>query len=66
MSVVTCWRAIERVEDVAEHIFVFYTPSSACIVPKRAFQGAEQISAFLKLAQAYHQQARAGALVALP
>lgn len=65
-SVVTRWRAIERVEDAGEHIFVLYTPSSACIVPKRAFQDAEQVGLFLKLAQEYHRQARAGVLVAQP
>jgi hypothetical protein len=58
ISVVTHWRAIEKVVDVEEYVFVFYTPSTACIVPKRAFQSDENVKMFVALAKEYHSQAR--------
>jgi hypothetical protein len=48
----TSWTGVDRVEQNADYIFVYTTPGSAHVVPKRAFAGAGQADAFYQLARA--------------
>ncbi len=47
----THWRAVERVEDAGEHLFLYVTAFSAVIVPKRAFATPADAEAFARLAE---------------
>ena len=48
----TSWAGVDRVEQNADYIFVYTTPSSAHVVPKRAFGDARQAEAFYEFARA--------------
>ena len=48
----TSWTGVDRVEQNADYIFLYTTPSSAHVVPKRAFGDARQAEAFYQLAHA--------------
>jgi hypothetical protein len=46
----TSWAGVDRVEENADYIFLYTTPSAAHIVPKRAFARADDAERFYEFA----------------
>lgn len=57
------WYAIWKIIKTNEYAFIYSTPFSAFIIPKRAFDNPDEFEAFVKLAQQYHNQSQDYGLV---
>ena len=53
----TSWAGVDRVEQSADYIFIYITPASAHVIPKRAFTGPEAAEAFYQLARTRREAA---------
>jgi hypothetical protein len=52
------WTGIERIADDDSHLYLYVSPTSAYVVPKRAFASAEGARTFLAQASAYRHASR--------
>lgn len=52
------WAAIERLEVTPEHIFLFDTPETAIVVPRRAFESEERSNVFIDSARRWWLESR--------
>ena len=59
------WHGIDRIEENEDYIFIFTTPSSAHIVPKRVFENKESAKNFYEAAAQYYQTAQVTAKLSL-
>jgi hypothetical protein len=53
----TSWSGVDRVEQEQEYIFIYTSPMSAHLIPKRAFRDAAEADAFYQLAKARKEAA---------
>jgi hypothetical protein len=53
----TAWAGVDRVEQSPEHIFIYITPASAHVIPKRAFPTPDAAEAFYQLARSRRESA---------
>jgi len=47
----TAWTGVDRVEQSADHIFIYTSPAAAHVIPKRAFSDPQEAEAFFQLAR---------------
>jgi hypothetical protein len=48
----TTWAGVDRVEQGADYIYIYVSPASAHVIPKRAFKDAAEAAAFYEFSQA--------------
>ena len=53
----TSWAGVDRVEQNEDYIFIYTTPAAAHVIPKRAFDNAQQTESFYELARISQQAA---------
>jgi len=53
----TAWAGVDRVEQSPDYIFLYITPASAHIIPKRAFPSPEAADAFYRIARSRREAA---------
>jgi len=53
----TAWAGVDRVEQSQDHVFIYITPASAHVIPKRAFSRPEEAEAFYQLARSRREAA---------
>lgn len=51
----TLWAGVDRVEQNGGYIFIYTTPAAAHVIPKRAFENAQQAESFYALARLSQQ-----------
>jgi YcxB-like protein len=51
------WAGVDRVEESADHIFIYTSVAAAHVIPKRAFRDPEEAEAFLRLAHSRKEAA---------
>jgi hypothetical protein len=47
----TAWAGVDRVEQNPDYIFIYVTPATAHVIPKRAFGDSQEAEAFFRLAR---------------
>ncbi len=52
------WHAIRKITKTKEFAYIYYTPYTAFIIPKRAFAQPEAFESFVMQAQEYHKQSQ--------
>jgi hypothetical protein len=53
----TAWKDVDKVVATEKHVFIYIGPESALIVPRGAFPGESEYSAFVDTAMRYHRAA---------
>jgi YcxB-like protein len=53
----TAWAGVDRVEQSPDYIFIYTSPATAHVIPKRAFTDPEEAEAFFQLARSRREAA---------
>ena len=53
----TSWRAVERVVEFGDHVFIYINSMAAIVVPRRAFPAPSEFDKFINAANAHRERA---------
>jgi len=53
----TAWAGVDRVEQSPDYIFIYISPATAHVIPKRAFSDPQEAEAFFRLARSRKEAA---------
>jgi YcxB-like protein len=52
------WKAIRRIDAARAHIYIYFEPHAAFVIPRRAFASAEEADVFLQTIRSWQAAAR--------